>query len=835
MTAECSVDGEWRSDVDIKRCGAYRYFESEHCLPLILCWSVEHEPVRTWTVLDGRRCPPDLAAHIRAGGLIRAFNAAFERLGFRWLAAHWGWPEPRLEQYRCTAVEGAAMSLPRRLDKIGDALGISAKKDKRGDKLIKFFSIPVTRKEVMPDEAESAQLRPLDARPPAWNEPGAHPAEFRGYVDAVNEHGPGDKLIRFFSIPKGYLFDEGSTSNKSERIDTKDQETTGATRGKSPLWNEPVDHPAEFGEYVEYCRQDVRAEQEVASRLIPLSDTEWRVYALNERVNDRGLRIDTRSARAAIRLVEKAKEEINREIAEVTGGSVTAVTQVARLKTWVAEQGLDLPSLDKETIDDALHDDALPEIPRRALELRVEGAKPSTDKLSAMLAGVSHDQRVRGVYLHHGAGQTGRFSSRRVQAHNLPKYRKCFEEAHLDATRLFEAIRSEDPQTLRDLYGPDLGRPLHLISDAVRSFIWADPGREFLVADYSSIEGRMAAWFAGEEWEVEAYRALDRGEGAGIYEMNAADIYQIPVAQVTKIQRKVGKVRALSCAYQTGPGGILKFARQEKTKLAPLFPALWEAASPTRRAAAERRRADREKRGDAILRINGREAWLAAELIKVSWRAQHPEIVKAWHALENAAIEAIRSPNHSVRIDMPIRVEFVVAHGFLWMRLPSGRCLAYGRPKLHAQVYAREQLQNGSWSDSERMNWSEAKERELNGGPTAFCGTKVKIEGQANPKIIVSGVNAQTENYTRFPVYAGSFFNNLVQGSARDVLVHGMLRAEEAGLEVNLSTHDEIGCEVWRGSADPAWFERLICDLPPWCAGLPLTAKAFVSKRYRKD
>lgn len=409
----------------------------------------------------------------------------------------------------------------------------------------------------------------------------------------------------------------------------------------------------------------------------------------------------------------------------------------------------------------------------------------------------------------------------------MPKYRKSFEEARLDSTGLFEAIRSEDPQTLRDLYGPELGRPLHLISDAVRSFIWADPGKEFLVADYSSIEGRMAAWFAGEDWEVEAYRALDRGEGAGIYEMNAADIYQIPVDQVTKIQRKVGKVRALSCAYQTGPGGILKFARQEKTKLAPLFPALWAAADATRRAAAERRRADREKRGDAVLRANGREAWLAAELIKVSWRAQHPQIVKAWHALEDAAIEAIRAPGRTVRVGVPIRVEFVVAHGFLWMRLPSGRCLAYGRPKLHVQVYARTKLEDGSWSDAERMDWVDATELERAG----LC----KIDGQANPKIIVSGVDAQTESYTRFPVYAGSFFNNLVQGSARDVLVHGMLRAEEAGLDVNLSTHDEIGAEVWRGSADPTWFERLICDLPPWCAGLPLTAKAFVSKRYRKD
>ena len=754
--AECSIDGEWRSDIDIKRCGAYRYFESPHCLPLILCWSIDRAPIRAWTIHDGPACPSDLAEHIRGGGSIRAYNAAFERLGFDWLARSWGWPRPALERYRCTAVEGAAMSLPRRLDKIGEALGVAAKKDKRGDKLIKLFSIP------------------------------------RKITDESSRHEP----ARAF-----------------------------------PLWNEPRDHPAEFAEYVAYCQQDVRAEQEVASRLIPLSDAEWRVYALNERINDRGLRIDVRSARSAMALVEKAKTEIDREIAEVTGGCVTAVTQVARLKAWCASQGLDLPSLDKETIDDALHTDRnLPGLEppiRRALELRAEGAKPSTDKLSAMLDSMQADGRTRGVYLHHGAGQTGRFSSRRVQAHNMPKYRRVFEEAKLDIAELFKNFGTESPAVLRAQYGDDLGRPLHLISDAVRSFIWAAPGKEFLVADYSSIEGRMAAWFAGEEWELEAYRALDRGEGAGIYEMNAADMFQIPVAGVTKFQRKGGKVRALSCQYQTGPGGILKFARHEGIKLAPLFPALWAAASPARQNQAERRRIDREKRGDAILKNAGREAWLAAELIKISWRAQHPRIVAAWEALENSAIAAIRSPGVVQRPNGVLGVGYVVRHGFLWCQLPSGRCLAYGRPRLHAQVYARIKLEDGTWSESERMDLGDAQALAAKG----LC----KIEAETQPKIIVSGTDAQTETWTRFPVYGGSFFNNIVQGSARDILVHGMQNAEAAGLFVNLHTHDEIGCEVERGSVDPIGFERLVCELPGWSMGLPLTAKAFTAKRYRKD
>ncbi len=804
---ECSVDGEWRSDIDIKRCGAYRYFESPHCLPLILCWSIDRAPVRTWTILEGRQCPPDLSAHIRSGGLIRAFNAAFERLGFRWLASHWGWPEPRLEQYRCTAVEGAAMSLPRRLDKIGDALGVVARKDKRGDKLIKLFSIP--RKEVMPDDRKEQRPElchrssPVDASPP--------------------EHASGGP----FWIPRKSIDEEKETDRQCAAL--RDDEPSAESSTRNPVWNEPRDHPTEFAEFVEYCRQDVRAEQEVASRLIPLSAAEWQVYAMNERVNDRGLRIDVRSARAAMNLVAKAKLEIDREIAEVTNGAVTAVTQVARLKAWVAAQGLVLTSLDKETIDDSLHDDhELRPAVRRALELRAEGSKPSIEKIAGMVRAAGEGGRVRGVYLHHGAGQTGRFSSRGgIQAHNMPKYRKIFEDSHLDPGNLFDTIRTEEPEALRSAYGPDLGRPLHLISDAVRSFVWAAPGKEFLVADYSSIEGVLAAWSTGETWELEAYRKAFAGTGPGIYELSAADMFGIPVETVTKQQRKGGKVRILSAQYATGPNGILKFARHEGIKMAPLFDGLWSAADAKRRTAAERRRASRAKRGDPVLAMHGREAWLASELTKVSYRAQHPRVEAAWGSLEDGAIAAIRSPGTVVRPNGVISVGLTVQHGFLWLQLPSGRCLAYGRPRLHAQVYARIPLEDGSWSDSERMDWNDATALEKAG----LC----RIEGECKPKIIVSGTDAQSETWIRFPIFGGSLFNNYIQGMARDVLVHGMQLAEAAGLEVNLHVHDEIAAEVWRGSADVKWFEDLICELPSWATGLPLKASGFLAKRYCKQ
>lgn len=580
----------------------------------------------------------------------------------------------------------------------------------------------------------------------------------------------------------------------------------------SPRWHDLADDPTSMDRYHAYCDDDVLTEEAADKRLVPLSDDEMEVYWLNETINDRGLRIDVKSATAAVEMIAKAKERINQELTTVTGGYVTAVTETARMKAWIASQGVEMPSMDKDDVDEFLHEvDDLPDRVRRVLELRQEGAKPSVEKIAAMLARVCEDGRARGVYLHHGAGQTGRFSSRGVQAHNMPKYRKSFEKAVEDGLRLdvlMQMIRTGDPAALEYVYGPELGRPLHLLSDAVRSFIWAAPGHSLLDADYSSIEGRMAAWFAGEEWKVEAFRALDRGEGHGIYELAASGIYGVPVEQVTKAMRPTGKVSELSCQYQTGVGGIRKFARTSKIKLHTLYDALWEAATPDARERADDRFEDRVKAHDPHCDALGREGWIAAELIKIGWRAKHPAISDrengAWAQLEAAAVAAVEMPG-SIQSALFGRVSYIVAHGFLWCRLPSGRCLAYGSPKM--------QETEAPWADK----------------------TLEPAKRERKMSLTVMGTDAQTEKWVRFPIYGGSLFNNVVQGSARDLLVNGMFKAEAAGYPIVLHTHDEMAAEVPHGFGDVKEFERLICELPAWADGLPLTASGFLSKRYKKD
>lgn len=723
MTLE--LDFETRSEIDLLKRGAYIYAMHHSTEALLASYKIDGGPLRRWK--RGEPCPADIRAHIEAGGMVSAHNAAFERLiWWHVLAKRHNWPKPDITQFRCTATTAAAMSLPRSLDRLGAALDLKIKKDKKGKDLIKIHSCPV-----------------------GWTETG------------------------------------------------------------EAIWHEKVDCPDSLEEYHQYCDTDVLTEEDADRRLIPLSETEQAVFVLSETINDRGVRIDTQSAVAALQLTERAKDRINKELAEVTGGAVRAVTEAAKMKVWMSTQGVDMPSMDKDDVEEYLHAyDDLPGNVRRVLELRQEGAKPSVEKIAAMLDRVCDDGRARGVYLCHGAGQTGRFSSRGLQAHNMPKYRKEFEDANLRLDILFENIRSGRPEALEFMYGPSLGRPLHILSDAVRSFIWAEPGHEYTNVDYTSIEGVMGAWFAKEEWKLQAFRDLFAGTGHGIYELTAAGIYGIDVTEVTKAHRPTGKVAELSCQYQTGVSGIKKFARQNKIKLHNLYPALWGVADEELRERVERQFDNRVNAHDPNTTTLGREGWIAAELIKIGWREKHPMISDnkngAWAQLDQAAVEAVENPG-TVVTALFGKVRYIVRTGFLWCLLPSGRCLAYGRPKI-------EEL-DAPWADKTLK--PEAREKKQS--------------------VTVRGVDAQTEKWVRFPIYGGSLFNNVVQGSARDILVNGMFNAEAAGYPIVLHTHDEMMSERPIGAGSVAELEDIASRRPAWAHDLPLKASGWKGKRYRKD
>ena len=592
-------------------------------------------------------------------------------------------------------------------------------------------------------------------------------------------------------------------------------------------WNEPEDHPEDWERFKAYCIRDVETEREAERRLFPLSDEEQKVWLLDQEINRRGIRIDTSSAASAIRLADKSKAMLDREMRLATGGYVTRCSEPGKLVEWVASQGIEIGSAAKAEITDLLSCDDLPAKVRRALEIRQEAAKTSVSKLNAMLARASSDGRVRGSFLYHGAS-TGRWSNTGVNFANMPRPRRVYEDEHPRTDLLFKAFKSEDPELLTFLYGPELGRPLHLLSDAIRGFVWSGPSRDLIQADYAGIEGAVIAWLAGEHWKVQALHEITADPSLpDMYRRTAAAIMNTTTEIVTKkhpLRQSVGKVSELALGFGGGVSAFYSMSRNYGVNLDSLYAPVWEAADEERREKAVRRFEACLKRGTNQTDTLSREAWVACEIIKLGWRAANPAIAGSWKNLETAIRGAIENPG--VRFEAA-RCAYLVAHGFLWCRLPSGRCLAYGKPRLSEQVWACVKLPDGSWSDSEVMDRDAAEAGEIKG--------TVKIEGKTTPRASALGVNSVTKKWERFGLYGGLAMENCTQAAARCLLVNGMLKAEAAGYSVIATVYDEIITEVPRGFGDVGEFERLICELPEWAAGLPLTASGFRSKRYKKD
>ena len=337
------------------------------------------------------------------------------------------------------------------------------------------------------------------------------------------------------------------------------------------------------------------------------------------------------------------------------------------------------------------------------------------------------------------------------------------------------------------------GLPMSAVSDMLRSCITASPGNRLLAADYSSIEGRVTAWVAGEEDELAAYRAVDAGTGAGIYEIAASGIFNVDPFNVTKAQRQCGKCATLGLGFG---GGVLAFhsmAQIYNIDMAPVFPILRETTDAEVFNRALERYEECAERGDTGTDVLTREAWIASEVTKVLWRQRHPSTVALWAGLQQAAHDAVAKPGEIVTYGC---ISYLVRRGFLWCRLPSGRCLAYGAPKI----------------EDRETPW-----------------------GAVGKSVTALGVNSVTKKWERFALYGGLATENVVQAIARDLMANGMLQAEAAGYPIVMTIHDEAVADVPIGHGTLAEFERLLCDLPGWATGLPVVASGWEKFRYCKD
>ena len=407
----------------------------------------------------------------------------------------------------------------------------------------------------------------------------------------------GKDLIRYFSVP------------------CKPSKTNGGrTR------NLPTDAPEKWAVYRQYNAQDVETERAIRKALekYSLPEQEWELYALDQQINDRGVRVDKKLVKNAIAVDAVFAQAAYQRAKELTG--LENPGSVNQLKAWLADQDMPMESLAKKIVQEkaAQTDGIVAEL----LNLRLELSKTSVKKYEAMARCVCRDGRVHGLLQFYGANRTGRWAGRLVQAQNLP-------QNHLPDLELArDIVKIGDEELLDTLFASVPGT----LSELIRTAFIPKDGCRFLVADFSAIEARVLAWLANEEWVLEEFR----GQGK-IYEATASRMFHIPQESIVKGNpnyeyRQKGKQATLSCGYGGGVGALKAMgAKMPEEEMQPLVDA---------------------------------------------WRAANPNIVAFWSALDRAARTVIRKKT-SARVG---KVTLYWQDDKMFMRLPSGRNLCYQSP-----------------------------------------------------------------------------------------------------------------------------------------------------------
>jgi DNA polymerase len=409
-----------------------------------------------------------------------------------------------------------------------------------------------------------------------------------------------------------------------------------------PRWT-PATAPDDFDEFYRYCLQDVRAERGVEDALPrrDLPDIEQRFYYEMLLANMRGAQIDLPGVALAVAGVEKYTEKLEAQFAELTGG--VGPRQLEPVRDWLADNGLELPNLQSETIRDALEDLEMSDDVRRALQLRQAIGQVAVKKLYAMQRSVCRDGRIRGMLEYHTAG-TGRAGAKLVQLQNL----KRPDEKTGVKTKLHEWVDSPaafDPEVLEEL-----GDPMNFFGAFVRPLIMAAPKKVLLVADFNAVECRFLAWLAGEQWLLDLF-----AEGGDPYLPVASELFGRAITKADDTERQIGKRVELGCGYQMGGPKFHTTCRKYGVKL------------------------------------NGERVSIDfCERAVDVYRGTHPNVKSLWYEVQDAAHEAVARPG---LVTTARRLQFYSMGGrWLQMRLPSSRLLSYCRPKLARGTIGRWEL-----------------------------------------------------------------------------------------------------------------------------------------------
>jgi DNA polymerase len=506
------------------------------------------------------------------------------------------------------------------------------------------------------DDGPVKQWWPGDPIPPEWLEAAVNPNwlvashgdQFESSLEIFNLHPrfgwpivPPDRhrctqtmcLVAGLPARLSAAADALETLNRKdgagERLMHQMSKPRRARKGEDPgqvYWFDDADRLARLGEY---CKQDVETERELYNRLPPMSNAELTLWMLSNKINARGFCVDRTFALAAREISRAAAPEMDAELAQITCGAVTGINQVARMRQWLHDQGCSTSTLKREALEEILTHEDIPPAVRRILELRLGGAQAAIKKIDALLDCVGADNRVRGVFRHHGAA-TGRWSGEKFQPQNLKR------PSTDDLAAAITDVATGDYAHMKSKYA----QPLAVVGDCIRSTIVPAPGYELIGGDYSSIESRGLAWVVDETWKLDAYRRFDATKDPRdeVYCATACRIFGKPPGTFTKDspERGVGKVCDLAFGYQGGLNA-------------------WRNFEPDKFSDAE------------------------VERFKIEWRTAHRQTVKFWYAIDNSAVLALQNPGEVVRCG---KIDLKYAGAFLLIKLPSGRKLHYSQPRL---------------------------------------------------------------------------------------------------------------------------------------------------------
>ena len=493
-----------------------------------------------------------------------------------------------------------------------------------------------------------------------------------------------------------------------------------------PPFHEPAGDKWEL--FKSYNRRDVEVEMAIQKRLskYPVPQSVWDEYVLDQEINDRGIRLDMPLVENAVKMDATTKEKLTDRLKALIG--LENPNSVVQMKEWLKAHGVETESLDKKSVTALLKIAHAPI--SNVLALRQQLAKSSVKKYQTMQNTVCSDDRARGMFQFYGANRTGRFSGRHIQLQNLPR------NYLIDLECARDLVRQGNYAAIEMLYEsvPDV------LSQLTRTAFIPKEGRKFIVADFSAIEARVLSWLAKEKWRMDIF-----AKNGDIYCATASRMFHCNVVKHGENGhlRQYGKVAELSSGYGGSVGALKAFGALEsgmkEDELKPLVDA---------------------------------------------WRAANPNIVDFWWAVDRAAKECIKERNKTVTHG----IQFICQSGMMFIELPSGRRLAYAKPRI---------------------------------GENKFGGESITYMGLTTAK-----------KWERIESYGPKLVENITQAISRDILCYAIQSLRHMDIVAHI--HDELVIECEECASLSAVCEQM-ARTPPWAEGLLLRADGFACSFYQKD